>query len=65
MIEIKRQSVKAMIDDILRCLWMKELSNDLHVLVLPWNYSIYTIVTDNQKFSHARKIATAVDNEER
>ena len=64
-IEIKRQSVRALVDDILRCLRKKELSNDLHVLVLPWYYDIHDFMTESQKVDHAWQKATIVENEKR
>ena len=63
--DIKRQSVRAMVDDILRCLRIKELTNDLHVLVLPWYYNVHAFVTESQKVDHAWQKETIAENEKR
>ena len=54
-----------MVDDILRCLRKKALSNDFHVLVLPWYYDIHDFMTESQKVDHAWQKATIVENEKR
>lgn len=64
-LEIKRQTVRAMVDDILCCLRKKEISNDLHVFVLPWYYSMHTFLTYGQKLDQAMVKETVVGNEMR
>ena len=63
--DIKRQSKKVMVEDIVSHLKKKEKSGDLHNFVLPWYYNAKDFLNENEKMSDTWQKETAKDTEER
>ena len=64
-IEIRRQTVKMMIEDIIRCLRKKDAVHDLEVFVHPWYYPVGSFVTDSQKVDNAWQKVTLEEADKR
>ena len=64
-IDIKRQSTKLMIEDIVKFLRKKELSSDLVLFAVPWYYNINSFVSEDQQLSQTWHKQTAIENEKR
>ena len=64
-IEIKRQTVKSMTEDIVRCLRMKVAISDLEVFVLPWYYNLTSFITETQKVDQAWHKETIAETEKK
>ena len=47
--DIKRQTVKAMIEDLVKFLRLKDKNTDLKMLVLPWSYNMWPFLSDNEQ----------------
>ena len=63
--DIKRQSNKLMIEDIVKQLKKKDVNSDLDMFVLPWFYTMKKFETDSEKMSNEWVKETAKDNEDR
>ena len=50
--DIKRQTVKAMIEDMVEFLRLKDKNIDLKMLVLPWSYNLWPFLSDSEKNGH-------------
>ena len=64
-IKTKRQTVKSMIEDIVRCLRMKDAISDLEVFVLPWYYTLTSFITETQKVDQAWHKETIAETEKK
>ena len=64
-VDIKRQTVRAMVEDIVSCLRKKDAVNDLKVFVLPWYYSLQDFPTESQKVDQAWKKETLKETEKK
>ena len=63
--DIKRQSKKAMVEDIVYHLRKKESSSDLRNFAFPWYYIQKVFQSESQQISEAWQTATIKDTEER
>ena len=64
-IEIRRQSKRLMIEDIVKLIRRKDLLSDCHIFVLPWFYNINPFVTENQRIGGIWQKETVVETEKR
>ena len=64
-IDIKRQSKRLMVEDIVKLLRKKELVSDCNMFVLPWFYNINPFVTEEQRIGNVWNSQTAVETERR
>ena len=63
--DIKRQSVKAMIEDLVKFLRMKDKYLDFNMLVVPWSYTLWPFITDSEKMGTTWQKESVVDMEKR
>ena len=64
-IEIRRQSKRLMIEDMVKLIRRKDLLSDCHIFVLPWFYNINPFVTENQRIGGIWQKETVVETEKR
>ena len=63
--DIKRQSCKAMVEDIVNFLRSKDKKVDLSMLAMPWSYTLQELETDGERTSTTFQKQTAIDLERR
>ena len=64
-ITIKRQTVRLMVDDIIRLFRKKDLTSDFSMLVFPWYYTIDPFMTDQEETGQVWRNETVVETSKR